>query len=167
LRLGSEILVSKFAFKCNLYRYGVAVVMAAFRERTQAPHASMPLVRRVDILEERAECTAKIISNSSSKNNNDDNNNNSNNNNDSNNNSSNDNDNDNEDDDDDDDDADDNDGYALRLRRFFAENDSPQWVKKVSGGDFLRGTEQIEWSDAEGVMNMAGLHSSHRVMLQQ
>ena len=41
---------------CVVFRYDehVAVVMAAFRERTAGAHPSMPLVHRVDILQERA-----------------------------------------------------------------------------------------------------------------
>lgn len=113
------------------YDEHVAVVMAAFRERTQTPHSSMPLVHRVDVLEERAESSAKVIGGGTTgadKGDGDDTN---------------------------------TDGWAVRRRRFFAANDAPEWVRKVSGGDYLRGTEQIEWSEAEGVMNMYTVNESH------
>ena len=113
------------------YDEHVSVVMAAFRERTQSPHPSMPLVHKVDILEERAESTAKVALRGTTDHAEDENA------------------------------VADTDGWAMRLRRFFAANDAPAWVRKVSGGEYLRGTEQIEWSEAEGVMNMYTVNESH------
>lgn len=129
------------------YDENVAVVMAAFRERSQTPHPSMPLVHRVDILEERAESTAAPshvadvethldaeegdagfavgnVGGEAQR----------------------------ESDLGGGDEApgeDNTEGWGMRLRRFFAANDAPEWVRKVSGGDYLRGTELIEWSEAE------------------
>ena len=78
------------------YDEHVSVVMAAFRERSQGPHPSMPLVRRVDILDERPEKPTS--------------------------------------------DGTDTEAWAMRYRRFFAANDAPEWVKKISGGEYLTGT---------------------------
>ena len=99
------------------YDEHVSVVMAAFRERSQGPHPSMPLVHRVDILDERPEKP--------------------------------------------DSDGTDTESWAMRYRRFFAENDAPPWVKKISGGEYLRGTERIEWSEPAGKMVMYTVNESH------
>ena len=50
--------------------------------------------------------------------------------------------------------------WAMRLRRFFAANDAPEWVRKISGGEYLTGTERIEWS-SEGRMVMYTANESH------
>ena len=99
------------------YDEHVSVVMAAFRERSQGPHPSMPLVHRVDILDERPEKP--------------------------------------------DSDGTDTESWAMRYRRFFAENDAPPWVKKISGGEYLKGTERIEWSEPAGKMVMYTVNESH------
>ena len=91
------------------YDEHVAVVMAAFRERTRTPHASMPLVHRVDVLREHASRG----------------------------------------------------GWSTRKRRFFTHNDAPEWVRRVSGGDYLVGIERVEWNDAEGCMRMYTVNESH------
>ena len=99
------------------YDEHVSVVMAAFRERSQGPHPSMPLVHRVDILDERPEKP--------------------------------------------DSDGTDTESWAMRYRRFFAENDAPPWAKKISGGEYLKGTERIEWSEPAGKMVMYTVNESH------
>ena len=91
------------------YDEHVAVVMAAFRERTRTPHASMPLVHRVDVLREHASRG----------------------------------------------------GWSTRKRRFFTHNDAPEWVRRISGGDYLVGIERVEWNDAEGCMRMCTVNESH------
>ena len=55
----------------------------------------------------------------------------------------------------------DTESWAMRYRRFFAENDAPPWVKKISGGEYLRGTERIEWSEPAGKMVMYTVNESH------
>ena len=92
------------------YDEHVAVVMAAFRERTRTPHASMPLVHRVDVLREHDGSRG---------------------------------------------------GWSTRKRRFFTHNDAPEWVRRISGGDYLVGIERIEWNDAEGRMRMYTVNESH------
>jgi hypothetical protein len=92
------------------YDEHVAVVMAAFRERTRTPHASMPLVHRVDVLREHDGSFR---------------------------------------------------GWSTRKRRFFTHNDAPEWVRRISGGDYLVGIERIEWNDAEGRMRMYTVNESH------
>jgi hypothetical protein len=92
------------------YDEHVAVVMAAFRERTRTPHASMPLVHRVDVLREHFGSFR---------------------------------------------------GWSTRKRRFFTHNDAPEWVRRISGGDYLVGIERIEWNDAEGRMRMYTVNESH------
>ena len=92
------------------YDEHVAVVMAAFRERTRTPHASMPLVHRVDVLREHDASRG---------------------------------------------------GWSTRKRRFFTHNDAPEWVRRISGGDYLVGIERIEWNDAEGRMRMYTVNESH------
>ena len=100
------------------YDEHVSVVMAAFRERGHADRTpSMPLVHRVDILDERPEKP--------------------------------------------DSDGTDTESWAMRYRRFFAENDAPPWVKKISGGEYLKGTERIEWSEPAGKMVMYTVNESH------
>ena len=105
--------------KTVVFKYDehVSVVMAAFRERSQGPHPSMPLVRRVDILDERPEKPTS--------------------------------------------DGTDTEAWAMRYRRFFAANDAPEWVKKISGGEYLTGTERIEWSEPAGKMVMYTVNESH------
>ena len=105
--------------KTVVFKYDehVSVVMAAFRERSQGPHPSMPLVRRVDILDERPEKPTS--------------------------------------------DGTDTEAWAMRYRRFFAANDAPEWVKKISGGEYLTGTERIEWSEPAGKMMMYTVNESH------
>ena len=48
----------------------------------------------------------------------------------------------------------------MRLRHFAA-NDAPEWVRKISGGEYLTGTERIEWSEREGRMVMYTVNESH------
>mgnify|MGYP001968194338 FL=1 len=55
----------------------------------------------------------------------------------------------------------DTESWAMRYRRFFAENDAPPWVKKISGGEYLKGTERIEWSEPAGKMVMYTVNESH------
>ena len=89
------------------YDEHVNIVTAAFLERTRTPHASMPLVHRVDVLRE-------YVSRG---------------------------------------------GWSTRKRRFFTHNDAPEWVRRISGGDYLVGIERIEWNDAE--MRMYTVNESH------
>ena len=96
------------------YDENVTVVMAAFRERTKTPHASMPLVHRVDVLRER-------ISDPETEPN----------------------------------------GWSTRKRRFFTHNDAPEWVRKLSGGEYLVGIERIEWNENQGAMRMYTVNESH------
>jgi hypothetical protein len=102
------------------YDENVATVMAAFRERTQTPHASMPVVHRVDILEER------LVAPSSSSSS-----------------------------------PDRSPGWSHRVRRFYAANDAPDWIRRITGGDYLTGTERIEWSETLGRMVMYTANESH------
>ena len=112
------------------YDENVTVVMAAFRERTRTPHSSMPLVHRVDILDEREERLDRHLDPD-------------------------------RDPSDADADAEPGSHWAMRLRRFFAANDAPEWVRKISGGEYLTGTERIEWSEREGRMVMYTVNESH------
>ena len=109
------------------YDENVATVMAAFRERTQTPHASMPVVHRVDILEERL--SERLVSPSSSSS------------------------------------SPRGDrspgGWSHRVRRFYAANDAPDWIRRITGGDYLTGTERIEWSETLGRMVMYTANESH------
>lgn len=100
------------------YDEHVAVVMAAFRERTRTPHASMPSVHRVDVLRERL-CDAE----------------------------------------------DDTKGWHTRKRRFFTHNDAPEWIRGISGGEYLVGIERLEWNDREGRMRMYTVNESHANMI--
>ena len=106
------------------YDENVATVMAAFRERTQTPHASMPVVHRVDILEERLVATPSSSSSSSSPDRSPG-------------------------------------GWSHRVRRFYAANDAPDWIRRITGGDYLTGTERIEWSETLGRMVMYTANESH------
>ena len=112
------------------YDENVTVVMAAFRERTRTPHSSMPLVHRVDILDEREERPDRHLDPDRGPR-------------------------------DADADAEPGSHWAMRLRRFFAANDAPEWVRKISGGEYLTGTERIEWSEREGRMVMYTVNESH------
>ena len=106
------------------YDENVATVMAAFRERTQTPHASMPVVHRVDILEERLVANSSSSSSSSSPDRSPG-------------------------------------GWSHRVRRFYAANDAPDWIRRITGGDYLTGTERIEWSETLGRMVMYTANESH------
>ena len=105
------------------YDENVATVMAAFRERTQTPHASMPVVHRVDILEERLVAPSSSSSSSSPDRS--------------------------------------PGGWSHRVRRFYAANDAPDWIRRITGGDYLTGTERIEWSETLGRMVMYTANESH------
>ena len=105
------------------YDENVATVMAAFRERTQTPHASMPVVHRVDILEERLVAPSSSTSSSSPDRS--------------------------------------PGGWSHRVRRFYAANDAPDWIRRITGGDYLTGTERIEWSETLGRMVMYTANESH------
>ena len=107
------------------YDENVATVMAAFRERTQTPHASMPVVHRVDILEERLVASSSSPSSSSSSPDRSPG------------------------------------GWSHRVRRFYAANDAPDWIRRITGGDYLTGTERIEWSETLGRMVMYTANESH------
>ena len=103
------------------YDENVATVMAAFRERTQTPHASMPVVHRVDILEERLVAPSSSTSSPDRS----------------------------------------PGGWSHRVRRFYAANDAPDWIRRITGGDYLTGTERIEWSETLGRMVMYTANESH------